>query len=735
MPDEVQVSVGAPFSGLDLSSQPSLTLGELHARLDDPGMPAFSAAELLDGGQSLIHDGPVDDAPAAFKAIAARAVLSADSVDISSLVGIAVGTDGMAAAMINAKYLATGGAAGPLGPTTTAVLPTGGGTGWYRQFQNGRIYFTFAAGAHDVRGAILGKWIALGAEAGLMGYPVSDQQPGDDPGARGLRQRFQGGEILSFPDWRVRAAVESVAATFVAARPSADFGAHTLSASAVRPRPVLAAAAPSEVTTFAAAAAVLGGAIAADASSPLVAAMRPRDALILDGAVPSATHEVHGAIRARYDALGAESSFLGYPTTDETGCPDGVGRYNHFEAGSIYWSPAIGAHEVHGLIRDLWSAQGWERGPLGYPLTDELIPDRRIGHVHPERRRKPIVDVPFDLVKLPEAAASLGFASTVVNTGPGSMAERRITAFERTQSLSSIGPAAAGLASRGPARPAPASPDVADASAASILGAHSLVSGTLAGAAAPSLELGVALGGERFGVLVRQAASTPAADRSTNRFADFENGVAFWRRGEGAASVLAPWAHAADGSPTHFTASDVVGAVLGTLSRVFGSIPDAEVRSIAFVGTTGYSFDGAGVRNRRHRVRVELASVGPSFIFGAATALFEVHVEVTFEPESRQVVAMIADWFAGPQSGSFQEDLPRAVHARLDDLLGTAAVIVTLNDTDDAAPVAVLSVKTMSNGDVSIYVEPPNPASHWAVLNEVKVSDVLRGAVITRRTP
>ena len=40
-------------------------------------------------------------------------------------------------------------------------------------------------------------------------------------------------------------------------------------------------------------------------------------------------------------------------------------------SGSIYWTPQLGAHEVHGRIRDAWAAAGWEAGPLGYPISDE----------------------------------------------------------------------------------------------------------------------------------------------------------------------------------------------------------------------------------------------------------------------------------------------------------------------------------------------------------------------------
>lgn len=83
----------------------------------------------------------------------------------------------------------------------------------------------------------------------------------------------------------------------------------------------------------------------------------------------SGAFEVHGAIRARWLALGGTGSVLGYPTTNETTTPDGIGRYNHFQNGSIYWTPATGAHEVHGAIRARWAQLRWERGLLGYPVA------------------------------------------------------------------------------------------------------------------------------------------------------------------------------------------------------------------------------------------------------------------------------------------------------------------------------------------------------------------------------
>lgn len=97
----------------------------------------------------------------------------------------------------------------------------------------------------------------------------------------------------------------------------------------------------------------------------------------------SGAWEVHGAIRGKYSSIGWERSFLGYPLTNETTTPDGIGRYNHFQHGSIYWSPGTGAFEVHGLIRSHWASIGWEKSVLGYPISDELVVfggDGRISH-------------------------------------------------------------------------------------------------------------------------------------------------------------------------------------------------------------------------------------------------------------------------------------------------------------------------------------------------------------------
>jgi hypothetical protein len=84
--------------------------------------------------------------------------------------------------------------------------------------------------------------------------------------------------------------------------------------------------------------------------------------------------EVEGEILAAYlgNTLLSNATY-GVPVTDETGTPDGVGRYNNFEGGgSIYWTSSTGAHLVYGSIKTLWGEMAWERSYLRYPTADPV---------------------------------------------------------------------------------------------------------------------------------------------------------------------------------------------------------------------------------------------------------------------------------------------------------------------------------------------------------------------------
>ncbi|MGI8752093.1 MAG: GDSL-type esterase/lipase family protein [Acidimicrobiales bacterium] len=84
----------------------------------------------------------------------------------------------------------------------------------------------------------------------------------------------------------------------------------------------------------------------------------------------SGAYEVHGIILGHYLALGGPASILGFPTSDESPSANG-GRLNTFQNGNLYWSPPTGGFEVHGAILGHYLALGGPAGALGYPTSDE----------------------------------------------------------------------------------------------------------------------------------------------------------------------------------------------------------------------------------------------------------------------------------------------------------------------------------------------------------------------------
>lgn len=89
---------------------------------------------------------------------------------------------------------------------------------------------------------------------------------------------------------------------------------------------------------------------------------------------------ITGAIRARWNQLGAEGGPLGYPTSDERGVVKNNGRYNNFENGTITWSGTTGARVLYGAIRDRWASFGREDGEMGLPVGDEQVAPDGVDH-------------------------------------------------------------------------------------------------------------------------------------------------------------------------------------------------------------------------------------------------------------------------------------------------------------------------------------------------------------------
>ncbi|RBY91754.1 hypothetical protein DQ244_10735 [Blastococcus sp. TBT05-19] len=95
----------------------------------------------------------------------------------------------------------------------------------------------------------------------------------------------------------------------------------------------------------------------------------------------TAAHVVRGPVRDRWIAQGWETGPLGYPVSDTVcGLRDG-GCFQRFQGGSVYWSQTTGARVLSGAVLDRWGAQGWETGGLGYPTSDVTsIPGGQFAH-------------------------------------------------------------------------------------------------------------------------------------------------------------------------------------------------------------------------------------------------------------------------------------------------------------------------------------------------------------------
>ncbi|WP_280470626.1 LGFP repeat-containing protein [Nocardia farcinica] len=155
---------------------------------------------------------------------------------------------------IRDKYNELGGPNSFLLWPTTNELTNPDGVGKRSVFMNGPIYWSPWGGAHPVVNHFFAAWQRNGWEAGVLGYPTSDEIVNPD---LGRRQNFQGGTIY----WKINEA-----------------------------------------------------------------------------------YYVTGAIQAKWNELGAEQGWLGYPITDELA--NGDIRYNRFQNGYIFWSPQSGAFPV-----------------------------------------------------------------------------------------------------------------------------------------------------------------------------------------------------------------------------------------------------------------------------------------------------------------------------------------------------------------------------------------------------
>lgn len=230
------------------------------------------------------------------------------------------------------KYRQTGEHRGRLGlPTADEVA--GGRDSRVSTFQNGRIY-TSESGTAEVVGPIAEKYLALGAENGVLGLPAS----GDVAGGAGSRLTvFQGGRIYHHPATGANEVFGAILWRYL------SLGGEN-------------------------------GVLGLPTTGEVAGARGSRTAGFQSGRIywsPSTgPQEIYGAILLRYASLGADTGVLGLPTSGEMAGPNGT-RVSHFQNGHIYHS-SRGTHEVLGAILWRYMQEGGPGGRLGVPISGEI---------------------------------------------------------------------------------------------------------------------------------------------------------------------------------------------------------------------------------------------------------------------------------------------------------------------------------------------------------------------------
>ncbi|WP_165241149.1 LGFP repeat-containing protein [Corynebacterium lizhenjunii] len=200
-----------------------------------------------------------------------------------------------------------------------------------------------------VCGEILTQYNRLGGLTSWLLYPVEPQY--QNPDGRGLRQKFANGWIYWSPETGAHAVARHTAAVWAANGWEAGWmGYPTTGEVSLNGNTNLEGELTGWVQQF------QGGRIY-------------RSQAFNGFHVAS----INGLILEKWLEMGGPDSPLGFPVANEAKTPDGQGRFSAFQAGSIYWHPAHGAHPVEGDILKKWGAAGYETGHYGYPIADAIV--------------------------------------------------------------------------------------------------------------------------------------------------------------------------------------------------------------------------------------------------------------------------------------------------------------------------------------------------------------------------
>jgi uncharacterized protein with LGFP repeats len=235
------------------------------------------------------------------------------------------------------------------------VYPAGDGFG--QNFPGGKIFFTPAAGAHVMTGAILDKYMSLGGPAdGDLGFPRIDEGAGKAPNSRNTTFSAADNPVIFWtPDTGARVVRGPINAAWDKLGGSAGQLGVPADDETYRGNLV--------TQKF------TGGELTYDRKAKTFTTVPPELAGQLAGLqIPDdPVSAINAARRAAGGPLGPLGAAQGAPYPIGA---DGLGQ--NFAGGKIFYSPATGANVVTGQVLAKYESVGGPQGDLGLPTSSEV---------------------------------------------------------------------------------------------------------------------------------------------------------------------------------------------------------------------------------------------------------------------------------------------------------------------------------------------------------------------------
>ena len=235
------------------------------------------------------------------------------------------------------RFIDMGAEAGPLGYPTTDQIGVGDGRGNFNRFERGSIYRSGYTGARAVRGKSDVRYRRIGGPKHFLGYPTSSTR---DAVGWGRVTTFERGAIYVSDDteaWEVTGAIFDRLVE-------------------------------------------QGGPVTSGLHFPVGARRTMEDGGrvqlfergLIAGAKGSRVYAVRGPIANRYRSAGGVTGAWGYPVSNTVPVEGAVrpGTMSRFETRRAYWSKPTGVRWLSGPILGRYLREGGPGGTLAYPTSD-----------------------------------------------------------------------------------------------------------------------------------------------------------------------------------------------------------------------------------------------------------------------------------------------------------------------------------------------------------------------------